>query len=145
MRRGLCIAATVFLFMGSAINGLAQRATTKSAKRRSIYLTIKGPEESAARLRTVFEKTALDKDLLIAEDSHQAGSRVNITISDEHKVERPLYAELLSATLVPREGQASTVSFCKQVTDGSGYSTVTTSYWAPTKESLPSHSSMWIE
>jgi hypothetical protein len=77
MRRGYSIAAAVFLFSGSAISGLAQTATTKLEKRRSIYLSIKGPESSAARLRALFEQAALEKNLLIAEDSHQAGSHLS--------------------------------------------------------------------
>jgi hypothetical protein len=96
-------------------------------------------------MRALFEEEALNKELFIAADPHQAGSKVKISISEERKVEKPLYAELLAATLVPREGQSSTVSFCKQVTDGAGYSTITTSYWTPTKESVPGHSTMWIE
>ena len=145
MRRTYCFPAAVLLFIVAAVDGGAQAGNIKPEKRRSIYLTIKGPEGPAAKMRALFEEEALNKELFIAEDPHQAGSKVKISISDEHKVEKPLYAELLAATLVPRDGQASTVSFCKQVTDGAGYSTITTSYWTPTKESVPVHSTMWIE
>ena len=146
MKRTYYFAAAVLLLAGSAICGSAQAAANiKPEKRRSIYLTIKGPQQASDRMRELFEHAALDKELFIAEDPHQAGSKVKITISDERLAQKPLYAELLSATLVPRQGDASTVSFCKQVTDGMGYSTITTSYWVPTKDSVPANSTMWIE
>jgi hypothetical protein len=143
MRRAYFVPATILLFIAAAVDGVTQAANIKPEKRRSIYLTVKGPEGAAAKIRTLFEEEALKKELFIAEDPHQAGSKVKISISDEHKIEMQLYAELLAATLVPRDGQSSTITFCKQVTDGAGFSTTTMSYWAPTKESA--HSTIWID
>lgn len=144
MRRAYCLPAAALLFIATAVDGGAQAAVIKPDKRRSIYLTVKGPEAAAAKLRAQFESAALNKDLFIAEDPHQASSKVKITISDEREVTRHFYAELVMATLVPREGQTSTVSFCKQVTDGAGFTTLTTAYWTPTQE-RPAHSTLWIE
>ena len=145
MRAAYCIAAGISLFAGSALFGQSAAPRTKPEKRRTIYLTIKGPEESAAKLRASFTDAALSNDLFIAEDPHRAGSKIDITIADERKVDWPLYAELLTATLVPRQGDSSTISFCKQVSDGAGYTTVTTSYWMPNEKSVPAHSAIWVE
>jgi hypothetical protein len=145
VRRAYCFPAAALFFIASAMDGGTQAAVIKPEKRRSIYLTIKGPEAAAAKLRALFEEAALNKDLFIADDPHQAGSKVKITISDEREVAKHFYAELVTATLLPREGQSSTVSFCKQVTDGAGFTTLTTAYWTPAKASVPAHSTLWVE
>jgi hypothetical protein len=117
------------------------QAQARPEKRRSIYLQINGSDESTARLRNAFAEEAARNHLFVAEDPQKAGSRVNVTITDEHKVDKVLYAELLNATLVPGD---KTISFCQRVSDGAG-SIVTTSYKLRPAEGLPSHSTVWIE
>ena len=117
------------------------QAQAKPEKRRSIYLQINGPEESSARLRSAFAEEVAKNHMFVAEDPKKAGSHVNVTITDEHKVDQALYAELLKATLVPGD---KTISFCQRVSDGAG-STVTTSYKLRPDEGLPSCSTVWIE
>jgi len=99
-------------------------SSEKLQKRRTIYLKINGPEESAARLRGFFAEVAEEKSLLLAEDPHKAGAKIDVTIK-EHDAEGTLYAELISATLTTREGKSATVYSCKSVADGKGYSTIT--------------------
>jgi hypothetical protein len=96
----------------------------KVSKSRTIYLKINGPEETAILLRGFFAELAEEKDLLLAEDPHKAGNKIEITIK-EHDGEGTLYAELISATLIFREGKSATVYSCKSVGDGKGYSTIT--------------------
>jgi hypothetical protein len=96
----------------------------KNQKRRTIYLKIKGPEESAAQMRTAFEKAVAEKDLLLADDRHKASSSIEITLQ-EKTAEGTLYADLISATRVARDGKTATVYSCKLVEDGKGYSTIT--------------------
>jgi len=119
-------------------------AQVKPEKRKSIYLQINGPQESAARLRSVFAEEAARNHLFIADEPQKAASQVNITITDEHNTDHPLYAELLNASLVLAEGKPSNVAFCQGVTDGAGL-TVTSSYTLPPEEALPAHSTVWIE
>jgi hypothetical protein len=96
----------------------------KNEKRRTVYLKIKGPEESAARLRTFFVKTAEESGLLLNDDRHKAGSTIELTIQ-EKDVEGELYADLISATLHSHDGKSATVYSCKLVEDGKGFSTIT--------------------
>lgn len=120
----------------------AQRAPEKG---RSIYVNIKGPEESAAKLRTMFGDVALRNELFVAEDPHRAASKVNVSILQERTVERPLYAEVVAASLVSREGKSFPVYSCKRVTDGGGYATITTkSGKAHMPKDAPVKSTVWI-
>jgi hypothetical protein len=100
-------------------------ASAQPQKGRSVYLKIKGPEETAASMRAMFAEVASDNNLFLTDDPHRAGSQVTITIQ-EHKMEKPLYAEVVVAALVSRDGKSFPVYSCKRVTDGGGYSTITT-------------------
>jgi hypothetical protein len=85
---------------------------------------INGPEEAAAQLRAFFAELAEEKNLLMAEDPHKAGNKIDITIKEQDG-EGTLYAELISATVISREGKSAIVYSCKSVGDGKGYSTIT--------------------
>ena len=87
-------------------------------------MKINGPEEAAVQLRAFFAELAEEKNLLMAEDPHKAGNKIDITIK-ERDGEGTLYAELISATVISREGKSATVYSCKSVGDGKGYSTIT--------------------
>lgn len=100
------------------------RGQVRPQKSRAIYVKIKGPERSATKLRASLADAALEKDLTLVDNRHEAASEVKITIK-ERSTEKPLYAELISATLVSRDGKSMTVYSCKKVTDGKGYSTIT--------------------
>jgi len=96
----------------------------KMQKLRTIYLKIKGPEEAATKLRASFAEAVAGKDMFLADDPHQAGSKVDVTIK-ERNLDRPFYAELTSATLIGHDGKSTMVSSCNNVTDGKGYSAIT--------------------
>jgi hypothetical protein len=99
-------------------------SSEKVEKRRTIYVKINGPQEAAAQLRGSFAEAAEEKGLLLAEDPHKAGTKVDVTIKEQN-AEGTLYAELISATLTSRDGKSATVYSCKSVGDGKGYSTIT--------------------
>jgi len=121
-------------------------AQAQPEKSRSIYLKIKGPEESVAKLRAMFKDVALKKELFIAEDPHNASSQVSVTIVQERQLEKPFYAEVVAATPVSREGDSSPAYSCKKVTDGSGYSTITTkSGKVGAAKSDVANKTVWIE
>lgn len=121
------------------------QAQVRPEKDRSVYLKIKGPEESAAKLRVVFAEAASKNDLFLADDPHRAGSRVSVTI-EERKVEKPLYAEVAAATLFSRDGKSFPVYSCRKVTDGGGYSTITTkSGKANMPKGEPTKKTVWIQ
>ena len=119
MRRVYCISIAGLVLACPVMQG-----QVRPQKNRAIYVKIKGPEQSAAKLRASFADAALDKDFVVVDDRHDAGSEVNIIIK-ERSTEKTLYAELISATLVSRGGKPVTVYSCKKVTDGKGYSTIT--------------------
>lgn len=96
----------------------------KIQKLRTVYLKMKGPESSVAQLRTFFEKVAAKNDFVLANDPHNAGSTIDITIKEKNE-EGTLFAELISATLTSREGKSALVYTCKAVTDGKSFSTIT--------------------
>ena len=87
-------------------------------------MKINGPQEAAAQLRGSFAEAAEEKDLLLADDPHKAGTKIDVTIKEQN-AEGTLYAELISATLTSRDGKSATVYSCKSVGEGKGYSTIT--------------------
>ena len=125
MKRARCSLIATLLFVCAWAQGQSHVVSSeKLEKRRTIYLKINGPEEAATQLRKFFAKAADEKNLLLAEDPHKAGVKIDVTIK-EHDAEGTLYAELISATLTTREGKSATVYSCKSVGDGKGYSTIT--------------------
>jgi hypothetical protein len=133
---------TIAVFLLAASGAQAQ---VQPEKRRSVYLKIKGPEDSAAKLRAVFAEAASKTDLFLADDPRRAGSQVSVTL-EERKLEKPLYAEVVAATLFSREGKSFPVYACRKVTDGGGYSTITTkSGKAHMPKDEPAKKLVWIE
>jgi len=126
MRRVLCSSlGTLLLTCGFWARGQSHVVSSEEVtKSRTVYLKISGPEEAAAQLRGSFAEVAEEKDLLLSEDPHKAGTKIDITIKEKN-AEGPLYAELISATLTSRDGKSATVYSCKSVVDGKGYSTIT--------------------
>lgn len=117
----------------------------KTQKLRTIYLKIRGPEEAATKLRASFAEAVAGKDLFLADDPHQAGSKVDVTIK-ERNLERPFYAELTSATLMARDGKSTAVSSCNKVTDGKGYSAITTKAGtSDLMKDVPAKSTIYLE
>ena len=147
MRRFYCTVMATFLVTCCSIaQGQSRLAMSeKNQKLRTIYLKIKGPEDAATKLRASFAEAAADKDMFLADDPHQASSKVDVTIK-ERKVEKEFYAEVVSATLVARDGKSATVSTCNKVTDGKGYSTITKKTGSTSlMKDVPAKSAIFIE
>lgn len=99
-------------------------SSEKLEKLRSVYLKIKAPEESAGKLHESFVKAAEKRGLLLVGDPHKAASVIDVTLKQKSG-EGQIYADLIAATLVLRNGGSSTVYSCKLVEDGKGFSTIT--------------------
>jgi len=126
MRRAQC---TWIVFLFSVCVPFAQGqshvvSSEKLEKLRSVYLKIKAPEEAAGKLHESFAKAAEKQGLLLVDDPHKAASVIDVTLKQKSG-ENPIYADLIAATLVSRDGGPTTVYTCKLVEDGTRFSTIT--------------------
>ena len=99
-------------------------SSEKLEKLRSVYLKIKAPDEASGKLHELFAKAAEKRGLLLVDDPHKAASVIDVTLKQKSG-EGTIYADLIAATLVSRNGSSSTVYSCKLVEDGKRFSTIT--------------------
>ena len=99
-------------------------SSEKLEKLRSVYLKIKAPEEASGKLHEFFAKAAEKRGLLLVDDPHKAASVIDVTLKQKSG-EGTIYADLIAATLVLRDGSSSMVYSCKLVEDGKRFSTIT--------------------